>query len=872
MQKTNRGLFTMLETYLDIIINLIAILISYVLTVVVTNSTVIALDSPYTVALIFLNMIVMSFIYHIFNMYRPMRYRGKRHRFPSILRCNLIYFGIMITVSAFLTHGDYRDFILFWFLIFFVTSTLFLSFKGRIIKIILDAFKINNKALKNVIIVGDNTQTAREYIKEAQADPSKGIMVLGYVGDKISPDVGAEKLGNFKDFAKIIDKYHPTDVVFAIDSYDKWRLIKLVNMCDDRCIKVFFLPVIYGFFKHPRQIEQLGSVPVINIHSTPLDNGANAFLKRLVDIFGSLALIILTAPIMLFAAIGVYISSPGPILFRQKRVGRLGKKFTMLKFRSMRVNSGSNDTWTTDEDSRKTRFGTFLRRTAIDELPQLFNVLGGSMSLVGPRPELPVFVESFKEQIPLYMVKHYVKPGITGLAQIKGLRGDTSVEDRIHADIEYIENWSFWLDIYILLKTPLKAFNKNEKYKEDEKTDTVLDEKELSTIASLAPEERGLDNIVPQKEEEHHRGKKILYVASTMSHIRNFHLDYIKALRDSGNEVLIMASGDDADFNIPFEKKMLSKKNKLLRRRIRDIVLAEGFDVVITHTSLAAFHVRLAISRRERPRIVNMVHGYLFSQNSKFQRRIPLLFAEKILANKTDALLVMNKEDLKIARRNRLSCGRVYFCRGMGVKQKLPVRDAEAVRAEMGAPDNFVLCYVAELSNRKNQRYLISAMPKLKASVPNIKLWLVGDGAPGTREELEALAARRGVSDDVVFLGQRADAADFINAADVYVSASKSEGLPFNLVEAMLLGKPTLASRVKGHEDVIENDLSGFLFELDRGIELAERVKEIYDGVKVLDKENIIKRANAYSYNEVFDETLQIMTEACDERYSFEKL
>ena len=130
----------------------------------------------------------------------------------------------------------------------------------------------------------------------------------------------------------------------------------------------------------------------------------------------------------------------------------------------MRVNSASNSAWTTGDDPRKTKFGTFIRRYAIDELPQFFNVLRGSMSLVGPRPEIPMFVEQFKNTVPLYMLKHYVKPGITGLAQIKGLRGDTSIEERIREDIEYIENWSVWLDIVILLKTPFKAFNKNEKY------------------------------------------------------------------------------------------------------------------------------------------------------------------------------------------------------------------------------------------------------------------------------------------------------------------------------------------------------------------------------------------------------------------------
>ena len=185
----------------------------------------------------------------------------------------------------------------------------------------------------------------------------------------------------------------------------------------------------------------------------------------------------LTLPIMIFAAIGVFISSPGPVLFKQKRVGKMGKIFTMYKFRSMRLNRDSNKAWSHKGDSRKTKFGAFIRSTAIDELPQLFNVLFGDMSLVGPRPEIPHFVEEFKQNIPLYMIKHYVKPGMTGLAQIKGLRGDTSVEKRIREDIEYIENWSLGLDFAILFATPFKAFNKNEIYVAPvEQTETPAEE------------------------------------------------------------------------------------------------------------------------------------------------------------------------------------------------------------------------------------------------------------------------------------------------------------------------------------------------------------------------------------------------------------
>ena len=205
-------------------------------------------------------------------------------------------------------------------------------------------------------------------------------------------------------------------------------------------------------------------MPIINIHSTPLDNPANAFVKRAMDVLGSLALIIVTLPIMIFAAIGVFISSPGPVFFKQRRVGKMGRIFTMYKFRSMRLNRQSTKAWSHKGDPRKTKFGAFIRSTAIDELPQLFNVLFGDMSLVGPRPEIPHFVEEFKQTIPLYMVKHYVKPGMTGLAQVKGLRGDTSVEKRIREDIEYIENWTLSMDLAILFATPFKAFNKNEIY------------------------------------------------------------------------------------------------------------------------------------------------------------------------------------------------------------------------------------------------------------------------------------------------------------------------------------------------------------------------------------------------------------------------
>ena len=236
-------------------------------------------------------------------------------------------------------------------------------------------------------------------------------------------------------------------------------------IADKAGVRAVIIPTsTYKYFKSKCQVDMIGNLPIINTRAVPLDNLANAFMKRVMDIIISLVMIALTFPIMVFAFIGVKLSSKGPAIFKQRRVGRYGEEFTMYKFRSMRVNEMSDTAWTTGRDTRKTRFGTFLRKTGIDELPQLFNVLFGSMSIVGPRPELPKFVELYSETVPLYNVKHQVKPGITGLAQIYGYRGDTSIERRIELDISYIENWSVYNDLKIIITTPFKMFNRNEKF------------------------------------------------------------------------------------------------------------------------------------------------------------------------------------------------------------------------------------------------------------------------------------------------------------------------------------------------------------------------------------------------------------------------
>ena len=225
-----------------------------------------------------------------------------------------------------------------------------------------------------------------------------------------------------------------------------------------------FIPDYNSMIPTRPYTEDLMGLPVINIRYVPLTNMGNAFIKRTADILGALFGILVTSPIMLVCAILVKLSSPGPVIFKQERVGLHNKTFSMYKFRSMAMQAPSEErkAWTTRDDPRVTRVGRIMRKTSLDELPQLFNILKGDMSLVGPRPERPLFVEKFKEEIPRYMVKHQVRPGLTGWAQVNGYRGDTSIRKRIEYDIYYIENWTMWFDVKIIIMTFFTGFvNKN---------------------------------------------------------------------------------------------------------------------------------------------------------------------------------------------------------------------------------------------------------------------------------------------------------------------------------------------------------------------------------------------------------------------------
>ncbi len=344
---------------------------------------------------------------------------------------------------------------------FFLFSAVLLSGK-RIVTFRLRRIGYSRgKHVRPVLLVGSG-RSAAEYYRTLQETPWLGYKLLGTVGVKpLSKDV--PYLGTLDVLDDVLRETTAEELVAALDSDEFSAMDSIVSLTEKHGLKFSLIPYFAPYMISKPYIDQFGSLPLVNLRRIPLDNMLNAAVKRAMDILGSLILIVLTSPLMLFAAAGTLITLGRPIIFRQTRVGYQRREFTMWKFRSMRDPSpGDNSGWSSYDGNRLTRFGAFLRRTSIDELPQLFNVLQGSMSLVGPRPELPKYVDQFRETVPLYMLKHQVRPGITGLAQVSGFRGDTSIEARIRMDLRYIETWSILLDVKILFLTLFHFMNDGE--------------------------------------------------------------------------------------------------------------------------------------------------------------------------------------------------------------------------------------------------------------------------------------------------------------------------------------------------------------------------------------------------------------------------
>lgn len=415
-------------------------------------------------------------LFNIFELYLPYRFKTISDEALNIIKSNIIGIIIFIAVLYIFKFVNYSRYLIF---IFFVILTLLMFLERLILRTGLRFIRKKGYNTKHVLFVGINTMTYK-LIKQIRENRQWGYIVKGILYDKkydkAIDEIAADSLigkvilhnENIIDDVSVLEKYllsPDIDDVFITLPFDQYYKMKdIIRICEKAGVKAQIIPEFSDKISSKPYLEEIGDIPVIGIRYIPLENLFNRMLKRTFDILFSGFAIIISSPIMILTAIIIKLTSPGPIIFKQKRVGLNKKEFTMYKFRSMHVQNFNKEKveWTTEDDPRKTKFGSFIRKTSIDELPQFFNVLKGDMSLIGPRPERPYFVNKFKDEVPKYMVKHQVRPGITGWAQVNGWRGDTSINKRIECDIYYIENWSFTMDIKIVFLTIFKGFiNRN---------------------------------------------------------------------------------------------------------------------------------------------------------------------------------------------------------------------------------------------------------------------------------------------------------------------------------------------------------------------------------------------------------------------------
>ncbi|MBR6229397.1 MAG: undecaprenyl-phosphate glucose phosphotransferase [Eubacterium sp.] len=402
--------------------------------------------------------------YFFFRLYDPKRVKSRKAELAAILAANIV--GIVIVTATLFFYRRGVSYARLFIVIFVITNT-FLSMLVRFwITTLVRKIRRSGHNKKHILLVG-YSRTAEGYIDRLKSNPEWGYMVHGILDD--SMDIGhtyrgMHVIGRISDLPKLLEKHDFDEIIItlAIDHLD--RLEKIVSITENSGAHTKFVPDYNNIIPTRPYTEDLDGLPVIHVRKVPLSMSFNRLIKRIMDIIGSLLLIILTSIPMLIIAIIVKATSPGPLIFKQKRIGLHNKPFMMYKFRSMKMQDEESErqAWTVKDDPRVTKIGKFIRKTSLDEFPQFFNVLSGKMSLVGPRPERPQFVEKFREEIPRYMIKHQVRPGITGWAQVNGYRGDTSITKRIEYDLYYVENWSVGLDIKILALTLVKGFvNKN---------------------------------------------------------------------------------------------------------------------------------------------------------------------------------------------------------------------------------------------------------------------------------------------------------------------------------------------------------------------------------------------------------------------------
>lgn len=467
MIKDNQKYFNRLHVVLDAVIVAVSYMLAWYLKFASPFSDIDPTVGAYDMQTYFrmLYFIVPGYLilYYEFNLYTPKRATVHRYEILNIFQANTV--GMVVLMAGWYMVAQIH-FSRTMMAMFYVINIILTTLGRSLIRMILQYFREKGYNLKYILLVGYSRAT-EEYINRINANPQWGYVVRGILDDSVPAGTiykGVKVVGTVENLLYILPQNKLDEIAITLSLKDYDNLEHIVDLCEKSGVHTKFIPDYNSMFPSRPYTEDLMGLPVINIRYVPLTNTLNWWMKRIVDIVVSLMGLVVASPIMLIAAIAVGCTSKGPIIFKQERIGLHNKPFRMYKFRTMRVQmpSAEQKAWTTKDDPRVTKVGKFLRRTSIDELPQLFNILKGDMSVVGPRPERPQFVEQFKEEIPRYMVKHQVRPGLTGWAQINGYRGDTSIKKRIEYDIFYIENWTMSFDVKIMFLTIFRGFiNKN---------------------------------------------------------------------------------------------------------------------------------------------------------------------------------------------------------------------------------------------------------------------------------------------------------------------------------------------------------------------------------------------------------------------------
>lgn len=456
-------LFTALQVALDVLMNVLAFAGAYRLRLLTEHINL----PPFSAfgGMLFIQIVVMVVAFIGFRLYQRPRARSRLDEIYAVF--GAVTLGVLVTVAlTVLIYKDTLDVPRLMVIYDWALAALLLSIGRLVHHQIVRSLRTRGVGVDRVLLVG-TTEVGRMIQQKIAHSPALGYQVVGYVSQEEKPPkmvLGAPVLGGIQEIPRIIREQDVDEVIIAMPEASQHEILDILSLCDQGRVSIRVFPDVFQIIASELSIGALDGLPLLTIRD-PAMRGWKLVAKRAMDILFSAIGLIFLSPLMLLTAVLIKIDSPGPAFYYQERMGLDARPFWMIKFRSMRQDAEREGPgWTTADDPRRTRLGTLIRRLSIDEFPQLINVLLGDMSLVGPRPERPVYVEQFRRSIPRYMDRHREKAGITGWAQVNGLRGDTSIAERTKYDLWYIENWSLALDVKIIIRTIFKIFTDRQAY------------------------------------------------------------------------------------------------------------------------------------------------------------------------------------------------------------------------------------------------------------------------------------------------------------------------------------------------------------------------------------------------------------------------